>query len=60
MCKYWPSELECRVVDQCVRTHGGYGHMLEYPIARAYAGARIRRIYGGSNETMRESIARAM
>jgi acyl-CoA dehydrogenase len=60
MCKYWLSELECRVVDQCVQMHGGYGYMLEYPIARAYADARVRRIYGGSNETMRELIARAM
>jgi alkylation response protein AidB-like acyl-CoA dehydrogenase len=50
MRKYWLSELECRVVDQCVQMHGGYGYMLEYPIARAYADARVRRIYGGSND----------
>jgi alkylation response protein AidB-like acyl-CoA dehydrogenase len=60
MCKYWSTELECRVVDQCVQMHGGYGYMLEYPIARAYADARVRRIYGGSNEIMRELVARSL
>lgn len=60
MCKYWLTELECRVVDQCVQMHGGYGYMLEYPITRAYADARVRRIYGGSNEIMRELIARSL
>jgi alkylation response protein AidB-like acyl-CoA dehydrogenase len=60
MCKYWSTELECRVVDQCVQMYGGYGYMLEYPITRAYADARVRRIYGGSNEIMRELIARSL
>jgi alkylation response protein AidB-like acyl-CoA dehydrogenase len=60
MCKYWSTELECRVVDQCVQMHGGYGYMLEYPITRAYADARVRRIYGGSNEIMRELVARSL
>ncbi|BAT61391.1 acyl-CoA dehydrogenase [Variibacter gotjawalensis] len=60
MAKYWISELECRVVDQCVQMHGGYGYMTEYPVTRAYADARVRRIFGGSNEIMRELIARGM
>ena len=58
--KYWASELLCRVVDDCVQLHGGYGYMLEYPIARAYLDARASRIYVGSNEIMKEVIARAM
>ncbi|QCI63326.1 acyl-CoA dehydrogenase family protein [Phreatobacter stygius] len=58
MCKYWITELEGRVVDQCLQMHGGYGYMTEYPIARAYADARVRRIFGGANEIMRELIAR--
>lgn len=60
MCKWWLSELEGRVVDACVQMHGGYGYMWEYPIARAYADARVHRIYAGSNEIMKEIIARAL
>jgi acyl-CoA dehydrogenase len=60
MCKYWLTELECRVVDRCVQLHGGYGYMEEYPIARAYVDARVGRIYGGSNEIMRQVIARTL
>lgn len=58
--KYWVSELLCKVVDECVQLHGGYGYMLEYRIARAYLDARASRIYVGSNEIMKEIIARAM
>lgn len=58
--KYWASELLCRVVDDGVQLHGGYGFMMEYPIARAYVNARASRIYVGSNEIMKEVIARAM
>jgi len=58
MAKYWLTELEGRVLDQCLQLHGGYGYMLEYPIARAFADARVHRIYGGSNEIMRELVAR--
>lgn len=58
--KYWASELQCRVVDDCVQLHGGYGYMMEYPIARAYLDARASRIYVGSNEIMKEVVARAM
>lgn len=58
--KYWASELQCRVVDDCVQLHGGYGFMLEYAIGRAYLDARASRIYVGANEIMKEVIARAM
>jgi alkylation response protein AidB-like acyl-CoA dehydrogenase len=58
--KYWCSDLLCKVVDQGVQLHGGYGYMLEYPIARAYIDCRAARIYGGSNEIMKELIARSM
>lgn len=58
--KYWCTDLYCRVVDQCVQLHGGYGYMLEYPVARAYVDCRPTRIFGGSNEIMKELIARSM
>eukprot|EP00952_Eustigmatos_sp_NYUAD-ZCMA_P000266 774-Eustigmatos_ZCMA.PRE.1 len=58
MAKYWCSELQGRVMDACVQLHGGYGFMCEMPIARAYVDARAQRIYGGTNEIMKELIAR--
>lgn len=58
MAKYWCSDLQGKVVDACVQLHGGYGFMAEYPIARAYVDARAQRIYGGTNEIMKELIAR--
>ena len=58
--KYWCTELQGRVVDQCLQLHGGYGYMNEYPIARAYADARITRIYGGTTEIMKEVIGRSL
>ena len=58
--KLFTSELVCRVVDECVQLHGGYGYMLEYPIARAYVDNRASRIYGGTNEIMKELIARTL
>jgi alkylation response protein AidB-like acyl-CoA dehydrogenase len=58
--KWWCTELQGRVVDRCLQLHGGYGYMLEYPIARAYADARVTRIYGGSNEIMKEIVGRSM
>ncbi|MFI4941320.1 MAG: acyl-CoA dehydrogenase family protein, partial [Burkholderiales bacterium] len=58
--KYWCSDLQNRVMDECVQLHGGYGYMLEYPIARAWVDARAQRIYGGTNEIMKELIARMM
>ena len=60
MAKCWVSDSVCQVVDECVQLHGGYGYMMEYPIARLYADTRVGRIYGGSNEVMKELIARAM
>lgn len=60
MAKYWCTELQCKVMDECVQLFGGYGYMWEYPITRAYADARVQRIYGGTNEIMKEVISRAM
>ncbi len=60
MAKYWITDLQCKVMDECVQLHGGYGYMMEYPITRAYADARVQRIYGGTNEIMKELIARTL
>jgi acyl-CoA dehydrogenase len=60
MAKYWTTERQCQVVDRCLQLFGGYGYMLEYPIARAYADARVQKIYGGTNEIMKELIARTL
>jgi alkylation response protein AidB-like acyl-CoA dehydrogenase len=60
MAKYWITDLQCKVMDQCLQIHGGYGYMMEYPIARAFADARVQRIYGGANEIMKELIARTL
>ena len=57
MAKYWLTEMQCRIVDECLQLHGGYGYMTEYPIARMWADARVQRIYAGSNEIMKELIA---
>ena len=56
--KLLATELQCKVVDHCVQMHGGYGYMTEYPIARAYADARVQRIYGGTSEIMKLIIGR--
>jgi acyl-CoA dehydrogenase len=60
MVKMWASDQQCRVVDECVQLFGGYGYMNEYLIARMYADARVQRIYGGTNEIMKEVIARGL
>ena len=60
MAKWWTTELQKRVVDACVQLHGGYGYMLEYPIARAYIDTRIQTIYGGTTEIMKEIIGRSL
>ncbi|HUF82051.1 MAG TPA: acyl-CoA dehydrogenase family protein [Burkholderiales bacterium] len=57
MAKYWLTECQCRVIDECVQLHGGYGYMTEYPIARMWTDSRVQRIYGGTNEIMKELIA---
>ena len=58
--KWWCTELQGRVVDACVQLHGGYGYMLEYPIARAFADSRVSRIYGGTTEIMKEIVGRSL
>ncbi len=58
--KYWTTDLHCKVVDQCLQLHGGYGYMMEYPIAHAFIDSRASRIYLGTNEIMKEVIARTL
>ena len=60
MAKYWCTDLQCKVLDACLQLHGGNGCMWEYPIARAWADARASRIYGGTNEIMKELISRSL
>ncbi len=60
MAKLWLSEMQGRVLDECVQLHGGYGFMWEYPITRAFADARVQRIYAGTNEIMKELIGRTL
>jgi alkylation response protein AidB-like acyl-CoA dehydrogenase len=60
MAKWWTTELQKRVVDQCLQLHGGYGYMSEYPISKAYVDTRIQTIYGGTTEVMKEIIGRTM
>jgi alkylation response protein AidB-like acyl-CoA dehydrogenase len=60
MAKWWTTELQKRAVDECVQLHGGYGYMLEYPIARLYLDTRVQTIYGGTTEIMKEIIGRAL
>jgi alkylation response protein AidB-like acyl-CoA dehydrogenase len=56
MAKYWLTESQCRIVDECVQLHGGYGYMTEYPIARMWMDSRVQRIYAGTNEILEELI----
>ena len=60
MAKWWTTEMQGRVVDECLQLFGGYGYMTEYPIARMYADARVQRIYAGTNEVMKMLIARTL
>jgi alkylation response protein AidB-like acyl-CoA dehydrogenase len=60
MAKWWCTELQKRAVDRCLQLFGGYGYMLEYPIARAYLDARITTIYGGTTEIMKEIVSRSL
>lgn len=59
MAKWWTTELQNKVVNECLQLHGGYGYMLEYPIAKAYLDSRVQMIYGGTNEIMKEIIGRS-
>lgn len=60
MAKMWFTDMQCQVIDACLQLHGGYGYMWEYPVARAYADARVQKIYGGTNEIMKELISRSL
>jgi acyl-CoA dehydrogenase len=58
--KYLSTDLQCKVADECVQLHGGYGYMWEYPVARGWADARVQRIYAGTNEIMKLIISRSL
>lgn len=60
MVKWWVTEMQCKIIDECLQLFGGYGYMLEYPIAQMYTDARVQKIYGGANEVMKELIARSL
>ena len=60
MAKWWTTDMQCQVVDECLQLFGGYGYMLDYPIAHMYADSRVQKIYGGTNEIMKELIARGL
>jgi acyl-CoA dehydrogenase len=60
MAKYWTTDKQCEIIDRCLQVFGGYGYMMEYPIARMYTAARVQKIYGGTNEIMKELIARSL
>ena len=60
MAKYWGSQIQNEIMDECLQLHGGYGYILDYPISRMYADARVQKIYGGSNEIIKELIARSI
>jgi acyl-CoA dehydrogenase len=60
MAKYWVTDMQCQVIDRCLQLFGGYGYMLEYPIAQMFVDGRAQRIYGGANEVMKELIARSL
>lgn len=60
MAKWWCTDQQCKVVDECLQLFGGYGYMSEYPIARLYVDSRVQRIYGGANEVMKDLIARTL
>ena len=60
MAKWWCTQRSCEIIDECLQLHGGYGYMMEYPIARLYVNARVSKIFGGSNEIMKELIARTL
>jgi acyl-CoA dehydrogenase len=58
--KWWATQTQCDIVDECLQLHGGYGYMNEYLISELYADARVQKIYGGTNEIMKEIIARGL
>ena len=60
MAKIWVSDMQCKVIDKCLQIFGGYGYIMEYPIARMYADARVQKIYGGTNEILKELVGRTL
>ncbi|MCB1625639.1 MAG: acyl-CoA dehydrogenase, partial [Pseudomonadales bacterium] len=60
MAKWWVTDMQQQVIDECVQLHGGYGYMNEYLVCRMYTDARVQRIYGGTNEIMKEVISRSI
>ena len=60
MAKWWLTDQQWRHIDECLQLFGGYGYMLEYPVARAFLDARVQTIYAGSNEIMKEIVARSL
>ena len=60
MAKYWITDMQQQVIDECVQLHGGYGYMNEYLVTRMFADSRVQRIYGGTNEIMKELISRSV
>lgn len=60
MMKWWATQTQCEIVDECLQLHGGYGYTMEYPIAELYTDARVQKIYGGTNEIMKDLIARSL
>jgi long-chain-acyl-CoA dehydrogenase len=60
MAKYFATEAQLKLIDRCVQLHGGYGYMLEYPVAKAYLDARVQTIYAGTSEIMKEIIGRSL
>jgi acyl-CoA dehydrogenase len=60
MAKWWSTDVQCEIVDNCLQLHGGYGYMNEYLISELYTDARVQKIYGGTNEIMKEIIARSL
>ena len=60
MAKAWVTDMQMQVIDRCVQLFGGYGYMMEYPIARMFTDSRAQKIYAGANEVMKELIARSL
>jgi acyl-CoA dehydrogenase len=60
MAKYWLTDSQSRIIDECLQLHGGHGYVDEYPIARMWADGRVQRIYAGSNEVMKEVVGSSL
>ncbi len=60
MAKWWTTQKQCEIADECLQLFGGYGYMKEYPISRMWTDSRVQKIYGGTNEIMKELIGRSL